>query len=185
LLAMRQVHLDTDLLGFVINAARDKRVLDIGVVEHAARYVDREGWRHGHIHRVAARCVGVDILEPLVQELNLRGFDVHCVDATSEADLGERFDFIFIGDVVEHVDNPVALLRFAKRHLADGGRILVPTMALELGRRAGLSLRAYHLIKPISGFRRAWKQLAWRYTPVEYSFPDFIFEYSLPQPEVD
>jgi 2-polyprenyl-3-methyl-5-hydroxy-6-metoxy-1,4-benzoquinol methylase len=216
LLAMRQVHLDTDLLGFVINAARDKRVLDIGVVEHAARYVDREGWRHGHIHRVAARCVGVDILEPLVQELNLRGFDVHCVDATSEADLGERFDFIFIGDVVEHVDNPVALLRFAKRHLASGGHILVatpnpfsrkffrrfrrdgtaivnldhlawftPTMALELGRRAGLSLRAYHLIKPISGFRRAWKQLAWRYTPVEYSFPDFIFEYSLPQPEVD
>jgi 2-polyprenyl-3-methyl-5-hydroxy-6-metoxy-1,4-benzoquinol methylase len=60
----------------------------------------------------------LDILAPLVEELRGRGFNVRCVDATSDADLGERFEIVFAGDVIEHVDNAVALLRFAGRHLA-------------------------------------------------------------------
>jgi SAM-dependent methyltransferase len=55
------------------------------------------------------------------------GFDFRHVDATSEVDLGERFDRIFIGDVIEHVNDPVALLNFAKRHLKRDGRILITT----------------------------------------------------------
>lgn len=127
LLARRQVHLDCDLLDYVCARASGKRVLDIGVVSHAAHYFDDPGWRHGRIRRVAAQCVGIDIIEPLVRELNARGFDVRTVDATSDTDLGERFELVFIGDTVEHVDNPVALLRFAGRHLEPGGRILVTT----------------------------------------------------------
>jgi SAM-dependent methyltransferase len=211
LLDRRQIHLDTNLLGFVVNRARDKRVLDVGMVAHSPRYMRMEDWRHGQICQVADHCVGVDILEPLVDELRGRGFDVRCIDATSDADLGERFDLVFLGDVIEHVDNPVALLQFAKRHLAKDGRILVatpnpfsrkffrkflkedailvnldhitwftPTMALELCRRTGLLFHAYHLVKPVSGFSRLWKYLTWRFTPVEYSFPDYIFEFSLP-----
>ncbi|MBK9350179.1 MAG: hypothetical protein IPN05_08310 [Sulfuritalea sp.] len=34
------------------------------------------------------------LLEPLVKELNERGFNVRCADATSEADMGERFDVL-------------------------------------------------------------------------------------------
>jgi SAM-dependent methyltransferase len=149
-----------------------------------------------------------------VAELNQRGFDVRCVDATSEADLGERFDLVFIGDVIEHVDNPSALLRFAKRHQAPGGRNLAatpnpfsrkffrqfrregvmvvnldhlawftPTQAFELARRNGLALTAYHLVKPMGGGALALKSLAWRLglAPVEYSFPDHLFEFSLPE----
>lgn len=206
---LRRVHLDTDLTDYVTAAAVGLRVLDIGVVSHSARYFDQHGWRHRRIARAASYCLGLDILEPLVAQLNQRGFNVRCVDATSDADLGERFDVVFIGDVVEHVDNPLALLRFAKRHLAASGRLLVatpnpfsrkffrqfrregvivvnldhvawfsPTMALELARRSGLQLVAYHLIKPMSRGRRFLKKLAWRLEPVEYSFPDFLFEFS-------
>jgi SAM-dependent methyltransferase len=209
---LRRVHTDTDLTGFVEKSVAGKRVLDIGVVSHSARYFDEPGWRHGRIHRAAGYCLGLDILEPLVAELNGRGFNVRCVDATSEFDLGERFDSVFIGDVMEHVDNPSALLLFAKRHLSRGGRILAatpnpfsrkfvrqffregvvvvnldhmawftPTMALELSRRIGLRLEAYHLVKPISGIGGAAKKLAWRLgvSPIEYSFPDYLFEFSL------
>jgi len=211
---LRKVHTDTDLTGFVERAVAGKRVLDIGVVSHSARYFDEPGWRHGRIHKAAGYCLGLDILEPLVAELNSRGFNVRCVDATSELDLGERFDTIFIGDVMEHVDNPSALLLFAKRHLSPGGRILAatpnpfsrkfvrqflregvvvvnldhmawftPTMALEISRRIGLRLQAYHLVKPIGGIGGAVKMLAWRLgvSPVEYSFPDYLFEFSLPE----
>jgi SAM-dependent methyltransferase len=204
----RRLHLDVDVLGFVEELVRGQRVLDIGVVSHSARYFDQAGWRHARIRRAAAYCLGVDILEPLVAELNARGFNVRCVDATSDADLGERFEVVFAGDVIEHVDNAVALLRFAARHLAPRGRVYVttpnpfsrkffrqfrrervmvtnldhvawisPTMAMELGRRAGLRLEAYHLIKRYAGPNLALHRLLWRFSPVEYAFPEFIFEF--------
>jgi 2-polyprenyl-3-methyl-5-hydroxy-6-metoxy-1,4-benzoquinol methylase len=214
LIAARQVHMDMDLTRFVLDAATGKRVLDVGVAEHAARYIRDPGWRHGKIRAVAARCVGIDILEPLVRELQAQGFEVHHIDATSEADMGERFDLVFIGDVIEHVDNAVTLLRFARRHLEPGGRVLVSTpnpfsrkfyrrfrregvvmvnldhvawfsqtMALELGRRAGLALHACHLIKPIARWKQPLKHLAWRFVPPEYTFPDLLFEFRVPRPE--
>lgn len=209
LAAVRRVHTDCGLLEFVEHALADCSVLDIGVVSHAARYFDQPDWRHGRIAQRARRCVGIDILEPLVAELRGRGFDVRCVDATSDADIGERFERVFIGDVLEHVDNMVALLRFAARHLAPGGRILAttpnpfsrkffrrfrrdgtaivnldhlcwvtPTQAMEVARRAGLVLAAYHLIKRFSPARLLLKRLAWRFTPLEYSFPDFVYEFA-------
>lgn len=210
---LRQVHTDTDLTGFVERAVAGKRLLDIGVVSHSARYFDEPGWRHGRLAKAAGYCVGLDIIEHLVKELNERGFNVRRVDATSEADLGERFDLAFIGDVMEHVDNPSALLKFAGRHLAPGGRILAatpnpfsrkfvrqlfkqgvmvvnldhlawftPTQAYEIARRIGLEMTAYHLVKPIEGFDLSLKRLAWRLgiAPVEYSFPDYLFEFALP-----
>ena len=204
----RRLHLDCDVLGFAEALVRGKRVLDIGVVSHSARYFDQASWRHGRISRAAAYCLGLDILAPLVDELRGRGFNVRCVDATSDEDLGERFEIVFAGDVIEHVDNAVALLRFAGRHLAPGGRLYVttpnafsrkfyrqfrregvmvtnldhvawisPTMALELGRRAGVRLEAYHLAKPYAGLNRALHQLVWRFTPAEYAFPEFVYEF--------
>ena len=204
----RQLHLDCDVLGYAETLVRGKRVLDIGVVSHSARYFDQPGWRHGRISRAAGYCLGLDILAPLVEELRQRGFNVRCVDATSEADLGERFEIVFAGDVIEHVDNAVSLLRFAGRHLAPGGRLYVttpnpfsrkfyrqfwregvmvtnldhvawisPTMALEIGRRAGLRLEAYHLAKPYAGLNRALHRFLWRFTPAEYAFPEFVYEF--------
>ena len=207
--ATQRVHTGNDLLGHIETLVRGKRVLDIGVVSHSARYFDLPDWRHGRIHKAARYCVGIDILEPLVNELNKRGFNVRCVDATSDADLGERFDVVFIGDVVEHVDNAVLLLRFAARHLAPGGSLYVttpnpfsrkffrqfkregvmvvnldhiawitPTLAMELARRAGIALAAYHLVKRFSPVALMVKRLiGWRLEPVEFSFPDYLYEF--------
>jgi len=209
LLAVRQVHTDVDLLQFIESLVKDRSVLDIGVVSHSARYFDQPDWRHGRIAALARRCVGVDVIEALVSELNARGFNVVCVDATSEHDLGERFEIVFIGDVLEHVNDPASLLDFAARHLAPDGRIyattpnpfsrkfyrrflrdgtsianldhvawITPTQALELARRAGRRLAAYHLVKRYSPLQRAVKRLAWRFSPVEWSFPDFVYEFA-------
>lgn len=211
LLDARRVHANTDLLGFIESLVRGKSVLDVGVVSHSASYFDRPDWRHGRICKAADRCVGIDILAPLVDQLIQRGFDVRCLDATSEADIGERFDIVFLGDVIEHVDNAVLLLRFAARHLLPGGRIyattpnpfsrkffrqfkrdgvmavnldhvawITPTQAMELGRRAKIHLFAYHLIKPINPILLMGKRLVgWRLEPVEYSFHDYLYEFTL------
>jgi 2-polyprenyl-3-methyl-5-hydroxy-6-metoxy-1,4-benzoquinol methylase len=211
LLSRRQVHLDQDLLDYVCDRARNKSVLDIGVVSHSAGTFDDPGWRHGRIKKVASKCIGLDILEPLVRDLNQRGFDVRVVDATSNADLDERFEMVFIGDTIEHVENPVALLKFAGRHLTPEGRVLVttpnpfsrkfyrrfrrlgtavvnldhcgwftPTTALELGRRAGISFVGYHLAKKYTPFGRWRHRIAWQFSPLEFAFPDYIFEFARP-----
>jgi 2-polyprenyl-3-methyl-5-hydroxy-6-metoxy-1,4-benzoquinol methylase len=208
LLAARRVHTDAGLDEFIDALVEGKSVLDIGVAAHAARYLDQPGFRHARIARRARRCVGLDVLEPLVKELNARGFNVVCADATSDADLGERFELVFIGDVLEHVNDTTALLRFAARHLAAGGRVfattpnpfsrkfyrgfrrdgtaivnldhicwITPTQALEIARRAGIELAAYHLVKRYSPAAAALHRLAWRLAPVEWSFPDFVYEF--------
>ena len=106
---------------------RDCTVLDIGCVEHDSSHYDAPGWRHGLLARCAARLVGVDILPAAVAVLRQRGFDIRCVDATSEVDLGERFARVVLGDVIEHVNDPVQLLLFAARHLDAAGEITVTT----------------------------------------------------------
>lgn len=59
--------------------------------------------------------------------LQSRGFNVRLFDATFSEFLGERFDVVFIGDVIEHINDTVKLLQFAKRHLNPGGRIIITT----------------------------------------------------------
>jgi 2-polyprenyl-3-methyl-5-hydroxy-6-metoxy-1,4-benzoquinol methylase len=211
LLASRRVHTDTDLISYVAQRASGKRVLDIGIVSHTMEYVTRSNWRHDIIRREAAYCLGVDILAELIEELREAGYNVRAVDATSEADLGERFEVIFLGDVIEHVDNTVNLMRFARRHLSPQGVALVatpnpfsrkfirrmrrektivtnldhvtwvtPSLALEIGRRAGLALRHYHLIKPYPAniWLRIAKQWSRRFGTLEFAFPDYLYEFT-------
>lgn len=109
------------------NFCRGQEVLDIGAGEHDVSFFSEEGWEHGRIKRVAKRAVAAEINPELCAHYNAKGFDFRCADATSDIDLGERFDRVFAGDVIEHVNDPVALLKFAARHLRQGGSMLFTT----------------------------------------------------------
>jgi SAM-dependent methyltransferase len=58
-----------------------------------------------------------------------------------ELELGERYDTVIAGHILEHVDDPAAVLAVARAHLADGGVLVadVPN-ALSLHRRIGVKL---------------------------------------------
>ena len=213
LIARRRIHTDCDLTDVVIERLRGRRVLDIGVVSHTMDYVTREGWRHAILARHTAYCLGIDILAEEIERLRQSGYNVRVADATSDADLGERFETVFIGDVMEHVDDPVRLLAFARRHLEPGGVVLAltpnpfsrkfyrrlrredamvvnldhvawitPSMALEIGRRAGLELRRYHLAKrlPANPLARAVRRAGRLFRPAEFAYPDFLYEFVVP-----
>ncbi len=181
-----------DRMRVVEEFVTNRSVLDIGVVEHALEHANAERWLHAHIVRWARSVLGVDILAPEVGELCRRGYDIVVADATSDADIGRRFERVMLGDIIEHVNDPVALLRFAKRHLSVGGLVMVstpnplyyawiyeslrtgvvtanaehigwvgPSMALELGRRAGLDLVEYRLLAPLPE-RDTWRTRALR-----------------------
>lgn len=114
-------------LPWLLGEVRGQRVLDIGAVQHTLEFTNSPAWVHQHLATAARHLVGVDIVEDALDSITRRGYDVRNVDATSGVDLGERFDVVVIGDVIEHVDSPVGLLLFAKRHLEPGGRIVIKT----------------------------------------------------------
>ena len=118
---------NNDYNQYLVEATRGVSALDIGVVEHTRDRMNSEHWKHEVIRNSATRTVGIDVIPDLVDELNSKGYDVRLCDATSDTDLGERFDVVHIGDVIEHVDSPVRMMSFAKRHLIDGGKVIVRT----------------------------------------------------------
>jgi len=126
-LSQKKVITDTNHEDLLQKFVEGHSVLDIGVVDHDISHIQSSGWKHRKLKKFAKKIVGVDILEEEVSMLNKMGFDVRLVDATSKVDLGEKFERVVIGDVIEHVSNPVALLEFASRHLSDDGQIMVST----------------------------------------------------------
>ncbi|HNI73341.1 MAG TPA: hypothetical protein PLX65_07410, partial [Accumulibacter sp.] len=55
---------------------------------------------------------------------------------------------------------------------------ITPTLAMEIARRAAMTLEAYHLVKRFSPLTRRIKSVAWFFEPPEYSFPDYVYEFS-------
>ncbi len=97
-------------------------VLDVGC---ASRFKHPD-WMHGLIDGVASELVGLDVAEGAVEAIRARGMDVRVRDAQS-FDLGQRFDRVFAGEIIEHLDNVSGFLQSARRHLSPGGQLVVTT----------------------------------------------------------
>lgn len=190
-----------DDVSWLINQVSGKSCLDIGCIEHDLSYTERPSWKHKKIVEAASHVVGVDILEEYAKTLNERGYDIRVCDATSDIYLGEKFDAVVMGDVIEHVENPVKLLRFAIRHLNEGGKVYTktpnpyyidnilkfakskdfvnfehiawytPTMALELARRAECKLSAYVVFPR----KRPWSKI---FSKTDIFTRDFLYVFS-------
>ena len=112
---------------FIQGCVAGRTLLDIGCAEHDSSHWDRPEWQHAKLKKWAKTLTGIDIIPEAAAALCERGYDVRCVDATSSCDLGLRFERVMIGDVIEHVSDPVALIRFSLRHLVSDGVILIHT----------------------------------------------------------
>jgi len=102
---------------------RGRSVLDLG----CASGWRRTDWFHGLIRAEAAEVVGVDIDEQAVAEIRASGVEnVEVGDATG-VELSRTFDVVHAGELIEHVDNPGALLATAARHMHEGSLLVVTT----------------------------------------------------------
>ncbi len=103
--------------------ARGKRVLDVGVVDHT---LDSGQQLHRRIARAASHCLGIDILEAPVAALRQEGFNVRVCDFSKEP-VGEQFEVVICGEVIEHLGDPAGLFRSARAALVRGGVLVVTT----------------------------------------------------------
>jgi hypothetical protein len=97
---------------------RHKNVIHLGCVDHLPliqQKLSNDMWLHARLCRSAKRCLGVDIncegIDYLRNELGYS--DLICanflLDAVPQIE-AEQWDFMILGEILEHVDNPVALL---------------------------------------------------------------------------
>lgn len=111
---------------FISRFCRGRRVLDVGCIDHSASASYSDTWLHRYVQVSASSVLGVDLASAEVDKLRDRGYNVIAADAQVMS-LGERFETIVVGELIEHVEAPGTLLRNLRDHLEPGGQIFIST----------------------------------------------------------
>ncbi len=105
-----------------------RKVLDIGPAElvGTTNRDKLDGWLHGRMAEIATTIVGLEASATQIEALEPLGYDIRHGDAES-FDLGERFETVVAGELIEHLSNPGRFLDNVRRHLVPDGRLLLTT----------------------------------------------------------
>lgn len=114
---------------FIEEICKNKKIIHLGCCDHIPLIeskIQNNTWLHQRIYNVAEKCIGIDInkeaLEYLKQNLNYK--DVFCADISEGSFLLNNeltWDYLVLGEILEHVDNPIAFLKDI--HKKSGGKI--------------------------------------------------------------
>ena len=113
-------------IAFAVRGTEGKSVLDIGCVQHNPENYQSKYWVHKALTARAGSVVGLDLDSEGADYLRSRGFDIVAMDA-QDFDLGRKFDVIFAGDVLEHLEDFGGFLASCKAHLNPGGELRITT----------------------------------------------------------
>ncbi len=124
-------------IGLICSLVKGKSVIHVGCADHLSTIPEkmRTGkWLHGCLANAASRLSGIDIDQDAVAYLaGLGTLNVHCLDVTRDglppAIVGQRWDVLVLGELLEHVDNPGDFLAAIRRRflpLADSVLVSVP-----------------------------------------------------------
>lgn len=119
-----------DRIGFLVSRCEGRSVIDVGCVAHDAARMGHESWLHARLAQVADSCVGIDVLESGVIEMRERGFraEVHdMAQGASGLDVELPVDRVIAGELIEHLNSPEILFRFAADVLGDDGELIITT----------------------------------------------------------
>jgi hypothetical protein len=103
----------------ITSLARDKRIIHLGCLDHIPLIKDKmkgNTWLHGLLTEASEICLGIDInkegIEYAQKELGIHnivyGDILH--DEIPETQEIEKWDFLILGEILEHIDNPISFL---------------------------------------------------------------------------
>lgn len=130
--------------------ARTGKVLDVGCVdsrpqrENSCQRMDRKpNLLFKRMVELNANTLGIDIDAEGIAALRQCGYRAAVADAQT-TNLGDEFDTIVAGELIEHLECPGLFLRNMARHLKPGGVLLVSTPNPFSSRRIWKILRYGH-----------------------------------------
>lgn len=107
----------------VMKSLEGKKVLDLG---------SGLGYFSVRFSELGARVLAVDVDSDALDYLSGNfGIETRRMDVVTDTLPEEKFDMIFIGEILEHIKDPYELLRKAKEMLAPKGLVFVTTPAME------------------------------------------------------
>lgn len=108
---------------YVVN----KTILDLGCVEHKLESIHKDRiWVHDFFHSVGKRVVGVDYMKDAIDKLKEKGYNVRCQNVEN-LEINGKFDIVFAGEIIEHLNNPGLFLSKVKKALNDKGLFILTT----------------------------------------------------------
>ncbi len=105
---------------------KEDRVLDLGCIQHSALKEADKYWLHKLLYKRASYVLGVDKARNDVEILQKKGYNIIYGDVEN-IDLGEKFDIVIAGDLIEHLSNPGLFLDVVRKHLNSNGRFILTT----------------------------------------------------------
>jgi len=103
---------------YLLDLFQDKKVIHLGCADHLEilnQKIDRGNYLHNLLSCVSSRCIGIDINKEAVQAMTDRGIknavlgDITCPGI--KPILNDKWDYILLGEVLEHLDHPAGFLR--------------------------------------------------------------------------
>lgn len=106
----------------LIQLSTNKRIIHVGCVDHMPiieEKIRNNTWLHKLVTEVAAECIGIDINKEGIEFMRKIGYtNAHYNDLTHPTlpDITEKkWDYMILGEILEHVDNPCDFLKTLNR----------------------------------------------------------------------
>lgn len=139
-------------LDFLLDRCKGKNVLHIGCCDHKPlikEKVEHHIWLQGLLEEVSDSCIGVDIDKDTIEYVREERFsnNVYWGDITDESIVNTipqmYYDCVVMGEILEHVDNPVEFMNRFKNTLVKlnfplDGEIIISVPNLYKMQRFGL-----------------------------------------------
>ena len=121
---------------YICQLVEKKKIIHIGCVDHIPLIVEKiknDTWLHKLITEKATRCLGIDINEEGISYIKEIGYkDAICLNIISDKipqNISEEsWDIAIMGEILEHVDNPVLFLQQLKEKFSPFVKELVITV---------------------------------------------------------
>ncbi len=122
---------------FLVRYAEGKKVIHMGCADHIPiilEKVQNNTWLHKRIDQVAQKQIGIDILPEAVEYIrkelgfaNILTLDI-VKDPVPEEIKSDLWDCMILGEIVEHIDNPVEFLTEIRQKYAPFVKEIVITV---------------------------------------------------------
>jgi len=110
-------------IDFLVHLCNQKRIIHVGCTDHISlidEKIRNNQWLHKLLTDVSSECIGVDINEESINYVHKLGYHNVIYGDITVSKLPEitskNWDYLIMGEILEHVDNPVSFLKDIKNN---------------------------------------------------------------------